>query len=203
MGANVKSKIGQGAKGAAPWRKGIPWGLVMAEGILLLALGIYMYVAHTQSRLVLGAIIAIALAVTGAVQLYAALRSKEKGTLANWFIARGAIGLGAGGLVLLLVLFNAGSINLWRIILGLGSLAYGAIGIYILYLTHETGLRLMAIVNSLFFVFIGVVMLADYFGAGVFVAVTNVLNILLLLVGAFLILWSLVLRNNNQDAAVA
>jgi uncharacterized membrane protein HdeD (DUF308 family) len=203
MPEQIKSKLSDGAKQAAPWRKGVPWWLVLIEGIGLLALGLYMFVAPVKSRVLLGEIIAIALGITGAVQLIAIVRSKERGTVATWGIVRGAVGLGVGLLILILLLLNANSIDLGRTILGLGSLAYGGIGLYILYLTHEKGARLAAVINSAFFIFVGAVMIIDLFGGNVFFAMTNVINFVLLLIGAFLVIWSLVLRNQKQHAAVA
>ena len=203
MTEQVKSKLTDGAKQAAPWRKGVPWWLVMIEGIGLLALGLYMFVTPVKSRVLLAGILAAALGITGAVQLIALSRAKEKGPLATLGIVRGAVGLAVGVLILLLLLLDAKSVDLGRAILGLGSLAYGGIGLYILYRTHETRAQLAAIVNSSFFVFVGLIMLIDLLGGNVFVTMTTAINFVLLLVGAFLILWSLALRNRKQGAAVA
>ena len=61
----------------------------------------------------------------------------------------------------------------------------------------------LPIVNSGFFVFVGLIMLIDLLGGNVFATMTTAINFVLLLVGAFLILWSLVLRRKKQKAAVA
>jgi uncharacterized membrane protein HdeD (DUF308 family) len=199
----IKSKVADGAKGAAPWRRGVPWWLVLIEGIGLLALGLYMFVAPVKSRVLLAEILAASLGITGAVQLIALLRAKEKGPLATLGIVRGAVGLAVGVIILLMLLLDARSIDVGRAVLGLGSLAYGGIGLYILYKTHETRAQLAAIVNSSFFVFVGLIMLIDLLGGNVFATMTTAINFVLLLVGAFLILWSLVLRRKKQKAAVA
>jgi uncharacterized membrane protein HdeD (DUF308 family) len=203
MTEQIKTKVSDGAKAAAPWRKGVPWWLVFSEGAGMLALGLYMFVAPVKSRVLLGLIIAAVLGISGAVQLIALLRDKERDPLATWGIVRGAIGLAVGVLMLLLLLLNARSADLARAILGIGALAYGAIGLYILYVAHEKGARLAAIVNCIFFVFVGVIMLIDLLGGSVYAALSTFINFVLLLVGAFLILWSLVLRSKKQRAAVA
>jgi uncharacterized membrane protein HdeD (DUF308 family) len=181
----------------------VPWWLVLIEGIGLLALGLYMFVAPVKSRVLLAEILAASLGITGAVQLIALLRAKEKGPLATLGIVRGAVGLAVGVIILLMLLLDARSIDVGRAVLGLGSLAYGGIGLYILYKTHETRAQLAAIVNSSFFVFVGLIMLIDLLGGNVFATMTTAINFVLLLVGAFLILWSLVLRRKKQKAAVA
>lgn len=203
MTQQIKSKVSKGAKATMPWRKGVPWWLVLIEGIGLLALGLYMFVAPVKSRVLLAEILAAALGITGAVQLIAILRAKDKGTIATWGIVRGAVGLAVGVIILLMLLLNARSIDLGRAVLGFGSLAYGGIGLYILFLTQPKGTRFAAMVNSAFFIFLGVVMIVDLFGGNVFFAMTNVINIVLLLVGAFLVLWSFALRNGKQQATVA
>lgn len=206
MTEQTTSKVSEGAKSALPWRQGVPWWLVLIEGIGLLALGIFMFLAPVKSRILLAAVIAAALGITGAVQLIAIMRSQDRSTLAKWGIVRGVVGLAVGVLVLLillLILLNASSIDLGRTILGLGALIYGVLGLYMLYLAHESGARLAAIVNCIFFVFVGAIMLIDLFGGQVFATVTTGFNIFLLLVGAFLTLWSLALRRKKQTAAVA
>ena len=137
------------------------------------------------------------------MQLIALLRAKEKAPLATLGIVRGAVGLAVGVIILLMLLLDARSIEVGRAVLGLGSLAYGGIGLYILYRTHETRAQLAAIVNSSFFVFVGLIMLIDLLGGNVFATMTTAINFVLLLVGAFLILWSLVLRSKKHKAAVA
>lgn len=202
MSEQIKAKATDAARSVAPWRKGVPWWLVLIEGILLLALGFLMYLAPVKSRILLAEIIAGALGIAGAIQLFATLRSQEKGPLATWNIVRGAIGLTVGIILVIMLLLNSNAYGFGRFILGIGAFTYGAIGIYIIYLTHETGLRLGAIINCIFFVLIGAVMLIDLSRASVFATMTNFLNIILLFVGAFLIIWAFALRNQKQDAPI-
>lgn len=209
MAKKIKARVAASAQAAAPWRRGVPWWLVLIEGAVMLALGFYMFVAPVKTRILLAIIIAAALGISGAVQLIAIWRSKDRdskapaSTVATWSMIRGAVGLATGVLILLLLLLNSGAVDLGRAILGIGALAYGAIGLYILYLVKEKGARLAAIVNCIFFIVVGAIMLFDLLGGSVYAALGTLINIFLLLVGAFLIVWSLVLRNNGQKATVA
>lgn len=203
MTAGMKSKAAQGAKGAAPWRKGIPWGIVLAEGIVLLAVGLFLLFAPKQSGRIVGQILAIVLGVTGAIQLIAALRQKQEGQLGLLNMVRSAIGLGVGAIILLLLLLDALSFQAGQIILGLGSLAYGAIGLYLVYLTWESSRRPWPVVANSLWVLLGALLLLGALGAGLYLLVVQVVNLLLLLGGAFLIVWSFVVKGSKTPTPVA
>jgi len=203
MAKQQSSKVTQSAKAALPWRKGIPWGWVLAEGIVMLALGLFMVLAEAQARLAFGVILAVALGVSGALQLLAAWRAKQAGAESLWGWIRGGIGLGVGLLMLILILANAISLQAGRIILGIGCLAYGGLGGYMLYLKRQDGIRLPELISSTLFVLVGVLLSLAALGGGVLATIAVVASILLMLFGVFLILWALVLRGQNRTAPVA
>jgi uncharacterized membrane protein HdeD (DUF308 family) len=203
MAEKQASKLTESAKAALPWRKGIPWGWVLAEGIVMLGLGLFMVFAEAQTRLAFGIILAIALGVSGALQLLAAWRSKQAGAESPLGWIRGGIGLGIGLLALILILASALSLLAGRIILGIGALAYGGLGGYMLYLKRQEGVRLPEMLGSTFFVLIGLLLIIAAFGGGLMSTIAVVASVLLMLFGAFLILWSLVLRSQKKAAPVA
>ena len=202
MTAGVQKKVTQGAKQAVPWRKGIPWGIVLAEGIVLVAVGLFLLFAPATSRAIVGKIFAIVIAVTGGIQLFGALRARQEGQLGNLNTIRGAVGLGVGVLILLLFIFDVMSLQLGRIVLGLGALAFGGIGLYLTYLTRESGIRLWPAIANAFWVLFGVLLLIDAIGGSVVANIGQLINIVLLLGGAFLIIWAFVIKNSKKPAPV-
>jgi hypothetical protein len=199
----VGKKVADGARAAAPWRKGIPWMWVLIEGIVMLALGLFMMFAEAQARLAFGVILSVALAVGGALQLLAAWRAKQAGSDATMAWVRGGVGLGFGLLMLILILASAVSLQAARIILGLGCLGYGGLGAYVIYLKRADGFRLAEILSSTVFALMGIMVAAAAFGGIVLSTLATGISLLLMLLGAFLILWSLVLRSQNKTAPVA
>lgn len=202
MTADAQKKVTQGVKQAAPWRKGIPWGIVLAEGIVLVLVGLFLLFAPQTSQRVVGYILAIILAVTGAIQLYGALRARQEGQLGQLNTVRGAVGLAAGALIVILLLLNVVSLQAARVILGLGAVAFGGIGVYLIYLTREAGLRPWPIISNAFWVLFGLLLLLAALGGQLLSSVTQVVNVVLLLGGAFLIIWGIVIKNSKQPTPV-
>ena len=202
MTAQIKSKMTEGAKQAAPWRKGIHWGIVLAEGIVLVAVGLFMLFAEQAARTVVGHIFAILIGATGGIQLYGALKARQEGQLGELNTIRGAVGLGIGALILILFIFNVMTLQAGRIILGLGALAFGGIGLYLTYLTRESGVRAGPVIANAFWVLVGVLLLMAAIGGSLLALVGQIINIVLLLGGAFLIIWAFVIKNDKKPTPV-
>jgi uncharacterized membrane protein HdeD (DUF308 family) len=203
MAEQQSSKVTESAKAALPWRKGIPWFWVLVEGLVMLALGLFMVLAKQQARLTFGVILAIALAVGGALQLLAAWRAKQAGDESPWGWVRGGIGLGVGLLMLILILANALSLEAGRLILGIGCLVYGGFGAYMLYLKRQDGVRFPAVLSSTVFVVVGLLLIVAALGGELLATITVIISVLLMLFGVFLILWAFVLRGQKKTAPVA
>jgi hypothetical protein len=203
MAEQQSSKLTESAKAALPWRKGIPWGWVLLEGILMVAIGLFLVLAQEQARVSFGLILAAALAISGAIQLLAAWRAKQAGSPSPIGWIRGGVGFGLGLLLLILILVNALSLQAGRVILGIGCLAYGGLGAYMLYLKRQDGIRLPEILSSTLFLLIGLLLIIAAFGGGLLSTITVIASVLLMLFGAFLILWALVLRGQRKTAPVA
>jgi uncharacterized membrane protein HdeD (DUF308 family) len=200
MTAEIKSKMSEGAKQAAPWRKGVHWGIVLAQGVVLVAVGLFLVFAEQAARTVVGHLLAGVIGVTGGIQLYGALKAKQDGRLGELNTIRGAIGLGVGALILILFLFNVMTLQMGRIILGLGALAFGGIGLYLTYLTRASGVRVGPIISNAFWVLIGVLLLLAAVGGTLLGTISQVLNVVLLLGGVFLIIWAFALKNSKQQS---
>ncbi len=196
-------KVTEGAKAALPWRKGIPWGWVLVEGIVMLGLGLFMVLAEAKARLAFGTVLSVALAVAGALQLLAAWKAKQAGDESPFGWIRGGIGFGVGLLMLILILASAISLQAARVLLGLGCLAYGGVGAYMLYLKRDAGIRLTEIISSTVFGLAGLLIIVTVLGGGLLATISTVVSVLLTLFGAFLVLWALVLRGQKKSAPVA
>ena len=46
MTNDLKSQLTSSAKGTLPWRKGVAWWVVLLQGVVLLALGLYVFFAR-------------------------------------------------------------------------------------------------------------------------------------------------------------
>lgn len=202
MTAEFKSKVTSGAKAAAPWRKGIHWGIVLAEGIVLVAVGLFLLFAPSTSAAIVARILAIVIGVTGGIQLYGALQAKQAGQLGQLNTVRGAVGLGVGALILVLFLFNIMTLQAGRIILGLGAVGFGAIGLYLTYLTRASGVRIAPAITNGFWVVFGLLLLIAAIGGTALDILAQVINIALLLGGVFLIIWAFVIKNSKTPTPV-
>lgn len=202
MTTELKSKLTQGAKQAAPWRKGISWSIVLAEGIVLVTVGLFLLFANQTAVRLVGHILAIVIGATGGIQLYGALQAKQEGQFGRLNMIRGGIGLGIGALVLILFLFNSMTLQLGRILLGIGALAFGAIGLYLAYLARASGARVGPIIANGFWVFLGILLLLAAIGGSLLVIISQIINVALLLGGAFLIIWAIMIKNQKQPTPV-
>lgn len=202
MTAGIKSKMTDGAKQAAPWRKGIHWGIVLAEGIALVAVGLFLLFAPGTSAAIVARILAIVIGATGGLQLYGALQAKQEGQLGQFNTVRGAVGLAVGALILILFIFNVMTLQAGRIILGLGAIAFGGIGLYLTYLTRASGVRIGPAIANGFWVLFGLLLLIAAIGGTTLAVLTQIINIALLLGGVFLIVWAFVIKNNKKPTPV-
>lgn len=197
MSNEVKSKLLETAKSAAPWRKGIAWWVVLLEGVALLALGLAMFFAQQTTHHVLGWIVALALAASGALSLYLSLNATHKDAARMWTLIHGAIGLAAGLLVILLLLFQSFLEGPGLTILGLGCLAYGGVGLYILADRKLSSLRRLSFISTLLYLALGVVILLQALGVGLLATKLQIVNLLVVTAGVILIFWGLILRNEG------
>jgi hypothetical protein len=108
-----------------------------------------------------------------------------------------------GLLMLILILANALSLEAGRVLLGVGCLAYGGLGAYMVYLKRQDGIRLPEILSSTLFLLVGLLLIIAAFGGELLSTISVIASVVLLLFGAFLILWSLTLRRGKKTAPIA
>lgn len=196
MTENIKSKVTEVAKSALPWQKGVAWWIVLLEGIVLLGLGIYMFFARTWTFMLLGWIITISLVVSGGLSLYLSLKAPEKSRIQQWTMIHGLVGLGFGVIVAVLLLFqilpSAG-----LVILGLGCLAYAGVGLYILIDKNLTSLRNISMIDTIFYLLIGSLIMLHILGFGTLKTTVDLLKLILMAAGIILIFWGFIIRNES------
>jgi hypothetical protein len=89
-----------------------------------------------------------------------------------------------------------------RIILGLGAVAFGAIGIYLIYLTRDSGIRIGPAISNGFWVLFGILLLLAAIGGTMLASISEAINVVLLLGGAFLIIWAFVIKGSKKSTPV-
>lgn len=196
MTDDIKAKVTDTARQVAPWKKGIPWWVVLIEGIILLGLGAYMFFAKPSTLALLGWLIALALAAGGALSLYLAARATDRTPSRQWTLIHGAVGLGTGALVMLLRLVGWLSAETAAILLGLGCLVYGGMGLYPLLDQKLVPLRRVSLIGAAFFAVLGVLLLLQALGVGTLVTTVQIITLVVVIAGIVLVLWSLMLRNS-------
>jgi uncharacterized membrane protein HdeD (DUF308 family) len=150
------------ARDHAPWRVGTPWWVIGVEGIVLVAIGLYLLLAPASAGRLILQLIALGVLVQSVLHIVAELRDESSG--ANpYAMLQAGIGVTIG---LLLVLrdwlvptLDASSA---RTILGLGLLAYAAVGVVgALVARDEAESWLGPVVNAVLMVVLAVLLLTS------------------------------------------
>ncbi|MBP8949690.1 MAG: DUF308 domain-containing protein [Candidatus Promineofilum sp.] len=194
MTNDIKSQVTQAAKGAVPWRKGIAWWVVLLEGLALLALGLYMFFAKPTTAVILGWVVALSLLASGALSLYLSLQTAERTLVRQWTLIHGAVGVAAGLLAIIVQLFSPGAA---LTVLGLGCLAYGGVGLYLLLDKNLTALRRLSFISTIFYLVLGGLIVLHALGLGTLVTTLQIVSLLLIAAGIILLFWGIILRNER------
>jgi uncharacterized membrane protein HdeD (DUF308 family) len=197
-----QSLVEKGATAAKPWRRGIPWWLVLIEGLILLASGLYGLIAPNGGGRVLGWALILTLAVIGLLELIAALRMHEAGRARQATLIQGLVGLVIGGLLVVLDLTNVLDLGGGLIVLGLGLLVFGLLGLY-RYLAHrESHLPSGGWVLAVVLIVAGVLVLLAEAGVGHGTTYVRIVSILLIVCGVALLSSAFVIRRRGGGLPV-
>ena len=195
MTNDIKSQVTQAAKGAVPWRKGIAWWVVLLEGLALLALGLYMFFAKPTTAVILGWVVALSLLASGALSLYLSFQATERTPVRQWTLIHGVVGVAAGLLAILIQFVSPGAA---LTVLGLGCLAYGGVGLYMLLDKNLTAMRRLSFITTIFYLVLGVLIVLHALGVGTLATVLQLISLLLIAAGVILLFWALILRNERN-----
>ncbi len=195
MTNDLKSQLTRSAKGALPWRKGVAWWVVLLEGVALLALGLYVFFAKPTTAVVLGWVVALSLLASGALSLYLSLQATEQTPVRQWTLIHGVVGVAAGLLAILIQFVSPGAA---LTVLGLGCLAYGGVGLYMLLDKNLTAMRRLSFITTIFYLVLGVLIVLHALGVGTLATVLQLISLLLIAAGIILLFWALILRNERN-----
>lgn len=190
--SNGKARV----TGAALWQQGIPWWIVLGEGVILIALGLYMLFAGSSANTLLGWGVALALLAGGALNLYLSSQATRQSPAQRWTMIHGLVGVIGGGLLILLQLFNVLTPRLGVTLLGIGCLAYGLVGLYMLIEKKLLALRRLSVVETVIFLALGGLLLLQALGVGALATMIQLINLVILIGGVALVIWGFVLRNS-------
>ena len=195
MTNDLKSQLTRSAKGALPWRKGVAWWVVLLEGVALLALGLYVFFAKPTTAVDLGWVVALSLLASGALSLYLSLQATEQTPVRQWTLIHGVVGVAAGLLAILIQFVSPGAA---LTVLGLGCLAYGGVGLYMLLDKNLTAMRRLSFITTIFYLVLGVLIVLHALGVGTLATVLQLISLLLIAAGIILLFWALILRNERN-----
>jgi uncharacterized membrane protein HdeD (DUF308 family) len=195
MTNDLKSQLTRSAKGALPWRKGVAWWVVLLQGVALLALGLYVFFAQPTTAVILGWVVALSLLASGALSLYLSLQATEQTPVRQWTLIHGAVGVAAS---LLAILIQFASPVAALTVLGLGCLAYGGVGLYMLLDKNLTAMRRLSFITTIFYLVLGALIVLHALGVGTLATVLQLISLLLIAAGVILLFWALILRNERN-----
>ncbi len=194
MTNDLKSQLTSSAKGVLPWRKGVAWWVVLLQGVVLLALGLYVFFARPTTAVILGWVVALSLLASGALSLYLSLQATERTPVRQWTLIHGAVGVAAGLLAIVIQFVSPGAA---LTVLGLGCLAYGGVGLYLLLDKNLTPLRRLSFIGTLFYLVLGALITLHVLGVGTLATVLQIVSLMLITAGIILFFWGIILRNER------
>lgn len=198
MSAKKKSTVSELTKSSMPWRKGIAWWVVLIEGIVLVLLGLFMFFATTKTYTIIGWMIGLILLTSGLLSLFASFRLREAGPRKKWQQIQGIVGIVSGLVVIIMLLLDVFLKDLGLILLGVGCLAYGGVGVYMIINKEILGLRRGPILSTLLYLLLGVLVLLQAFEVGTLKTTIDIINAIILVAGFALILWAFILKRESD-----
>jgi uncharacterized membrane protein HdeD (DUF308 family) len=182
----------------APWRRGIPWPIVMIEGVALAGIGIYMLASDSASDVV-RQLIAAFLLVNGLLEVVGGFKAEDS-LGARYRVMRGTIGATIGAIITLEPFWDFLTNAAARWILGLGFLTFAILGFAVLVITREQGgLRWGAAVMNLAFLVLAILFFTGDESNDTRITLLGTVAIIL---GVLLVLYAVYLRRSTETAAV-
>ena len=185
----------------APWGGGAPWWVVLLQGLVALAVGVYVLTQPGQVGQWLVLLLAGYLLVTSVLDVYVAQSRALPAGAESYRTLAGGIGIIAGLLVFALPFFVAVGMETMIAILGIGLVATGLLGLVeALLVRGAAGFRWGAIISNLLRLTFGGLLLY-LIGVGAAANVLRWLGIVAILAGVALVIYALVLYRRPAAAA--
>jgi len=186
---------------ARPWRAGMPWWVVLLEGLIALGIGIYLLMApNAGSHIVL--LLGLYLLVANAERAFFGFRSRIPVAILAERMLRAGIGITVGLIVVIDAMFPFMNSPAPLVILSLGWLLIGVVGIWEwLSARGELALGLGALVFPIVSSVFGLLMLVSRLALGPLVLQS--LAIVAIVAGIALLGYAFMLYRNAQAAPQA
>lgn len=198
MTDNFKTNLSNTTRSVLPWQKGIAWWIVLLEGLLLVAIGLWMYFSRPTTFSLIGWLLSFILVLLGSLNLYPALKSTEKSQARMLTTIHGLIALVAGLIGIIFLLFAPTAVTPGLYILGAGYLGFGGFGLFMSYHKDFSGLRNISLAGGIVWIIMGVLLLLQAFGTTTLVTLIFLVEMLLLIIGTILIIWAFILKNESK-----
>jgi uncharacterized membrane protein HdeD (DUF308 family) len=177
----------------APWRRGIPWQVVAAEGVIMLSIGLFMLVSPQDAKDIVRQLLAAVLLAHSTIMLVTTFRAPVD-EIQRFQILRSAIGVTVGAIVTLAPVSDYLSVSASRLILGAGLVAHALVGLGSMVPRRAEGRRLVGEgVAVALTVIIGITMLVN---TGSDASRTVIFGTLVALAGAILAVYAAWLRRS-------
>jgi len=200
MSSNIQEMAGQ----AAPWRRNVSWWVVLIEGIVALALGLFILIDPGQSGSWLVLVIGAILLFNSTLAIFSALAGRVPLERQPIRLLRGGIGFFVGLLVVLQPFFQYLNSPADVVILAIGLLLIALIGFYgVIHFFRTDGVRWGAVIVNLIYVAFGVLLIyvlrnqEQQVGATVMQVFGSIFTVL----GILLVLYGIALYRARQSAA--
>jgi uncharacterized membrane protein HdeD (DUF308 family) len=147
------------ARQTSPWRAGQSWWVVGVQGIIALAIGVFMLANPTRASDVIRFLIALVLLVDSLSHIFDGFRDRPLSS-APWDTLRGGIGVTVAVLTLISAASDYVEDDGARQMLAIGLLAYGVLGIVSMIFTFRaTGFKGAAIIADVLTIALGILLL--------------------------------------------
>ena len=122
------------------------------------------------------------------------LQATERTPVRQWTLIHGVVGVAAALLAIVVQFFSPGAA---LTVLGLGCLAYGGVGLYMLLDKKLTALRRLSFISTIFYLVLGALIILHALGVSTLAAILQLISLLLIAAGVILFFWSFILRNER------
>ncbi len=182
------------AKKYKPWAGS--WWNALIQGLLALGLGLLLWFNSADAARILGQFLALYLFVSGLFAIEAGPRmmlGEEGGKIAYY---KGVAGALIGGVLIVLLIMQWVTPDMGLILLGVGLLIYGVVGLYQAFAGLKGNSRILTIIASALFLFLGI--------SALFLREAGIMRIwvapTLMVLGVGLIVMAFIRRSNMQKA---
>jgi len=190
----------------APWNSGMPWTIVLIQGVVLGIAGLIMWLAPSFGALAVLQVLAIVLLATAALSVWRLLRNRVAPARTATVAFRAGLGMSVGLIAVigsLIVKDRDIATVAMAIVLGIGLVLYGLAAAATALTRRGSGssFPVVALIISAAAVVVGVLLVINgRDGADALRGTFALLGVLLLVAGLALIGYALYLRSNGQTA---